>query len=67
MRNRLVLLAGWGLGTAPLQPLADALRGLDERLHVEIEPLPELPGSDPQAVWSIATGCKRSMYYIYDT
>lgn len=40
MRNRLVLLPGWGLGSAPLEPLAAALRGLDERLQVQIEPLP---------------------------
>lgn len=47
MRDRLILLPGWGLGTAPLQPLAAALRGLDPRLHVEIEPLPQLDSSDP--------------------
>ena len=47
MRDRLILLPGWGLGTAPLQPLAEALRGLDPRLHVEIEPLPVLDSSDP--------------------
>ena len=47
MRDRLILLPGWGLGTAPLQPLADALRGLDPRLHVQIEPLPLLDSNDP--------------------
>lgn len=47
MRDRLILLPGWGLGTAPLQPLADALRGLDPRLHVTIEPLPQLDSSNP--------------------
>lgn len=47
MRDRLILLPGWGLGIAPLQPLAEALRGLDPRLHVEIEPLPALDSSDP--------------------
>ncbi len=47
MRNRLVLLPGWGLGSAPLEPLAGALRGLDERLQVQIEPLPTLDSSDP--------------------
>lgn len=47
MRDRLILLPGWGLGTAPLEPLAAALRGLDPRLHVEIEPLPLLDSSDP--------------------
>lgn len=47
MRDRLILLPGWGLGTAPLEPLAAALRGLDPRLHVEIEPLPLLDSSNP--------------------
>ena len=47
MRDRLILLPGWGLGVAPLQPLADALRGLDPRLHVQIESLPLLDSSDP--------------------
>ncbi len=50
MRDRLILLPGWGLGTAPLEPLAAALRGLAPRLHVEIEPLPLLGSSDP-AEW----------------
>lgn len=48
MRDRLILLPGWGLGTSPLEPLAAALRGLDEHLRVEIEPLPELDSSDLQ-------------------
>lgn len=47
MRDRLILLPGWGLGIAPLQPLTEALRGLDPRLHVEIEPLPVLVSSAP--------------------
>jgi pimeloyl-[acyl-carrier protein] methyl ester esterase len=47
MRDRLILLPGWGLGTAPLQPLADALSGLDPHLHVQLEPLPQLQSSDP--------------------
>ncbi|MCQ2994907.1 alpha/beta fold hydrolase [Pseudomonas syringae] len=46
MRDRLILLPGWGLGISPLEPLAAALRGLDEHLRVEIEPLPELDSSD---------------------
>lgn len=50
MRDRLILLPGWGLGTAPLQPLAEALRGLDPQLRVEIEPLPLLDSADP-AEW----------------
>ncbi|WP_426781523.1 alpha/beta fold hydrolase [Pseudomonas syringae] len=40
MRDRLILLPGWGLGVSPLEPLAAALRGLDEHLRVEVEPLP---------------------------
>jgi len=63
MRDRLILLPGWGLGVSPLEPLAAALQGLDEHLHVEIEPLPQLDSSDlrdwlaelderiPQDVW----------------
>ncbi|MEW2924670.1 alpha/beta fold hydrolase [Pseudomonas juntendi] len=46
MRNRLVLLPGWGLGTAALEPLAASLRAQDPRLQVELMPLPELPHSD---------------------
>ena len=46
MRDRLVLLPGWGLGVSPLEPLAVALRGLDEHLRVEIEPLPVLLSAD---------------------
>lgn len=42
MRDRLILLPGWGMGISPLEPLAAALRGLDEYLRVEIEPLPVL-------------------------
>ncbi len=56
MRDRLILLPGWGLGTAPLQPLAEALRGLDPRLHVDIEPLPTLDSSNGSG--SIST-CRR--------
>ena len=46
MRDRLILLPGWGLGISPLEPLAAALQGLDEHLRVEIEPLPALTSSD---------------------
>ncbi|WP_273825985.1 MULTISPECIES: alpha/beta fold hydrolase [Pseudomonas] len=46
MRDRLILLPGWGLGISPLEPLAAALRGLDEHLRVEIEPLPALAGGE---------------------
>ncbi|MCK6188884.1 alpha/beta fold hydrolase [Pseudomonas sp. EYE_354] len=46
MRDQLILLPGWGLGVSPLEPLAAALRGLDERLQVQIEPLPVLDSSD---------------------
>ena len=48
MRNRLILLPGWGLGVSPMEPLAAALQGLDEHLKVDIEPLPELDSSDLQ-------------------
>lgn len=47
MRDRLILLPGWGLGVSPLEPLAAALHGLDEHLRVEIEPLPALLSNDP--------------------
>lgn len=46
MRDRLILLPGWGLGISPMEPLAAALQGLDERLRVEVEPLPELESGD---------------------
>ncbi|MBA1201674.1 alpha/beta fold hydrolase [Pseudomonas capeferrum] len=49
MRNRLVLLPGWGLGTAALEPLAASLRAQDPYLQVELAPLPELAVSDPHA------------------
>jgi len=49
MRNRLILLPGWGLGTASLEPLAASLRGQDPRLHVELMPLPELAEREPDA------------------
>lgn len=39
MTERLILLPGWGLGSAPLQPLVDAL---GSQLQVDIEPLPPL-------------------------
>ncbi|MEX3774242.1 alpha/beta fold hydrolase [Pseudomonas sp. MYb118] len=48
MRDRLILLPGWGLGISVLEPLAAALQGLDEHLRVEIEPLPEVDSSDPE-------------------
>jgi len=46
MRNRLILLPGWGLGVSPLEPLAAALHGLNEHLQVQIEPLPALEASE---------------------
>jgi pimeloyl-[acyl-carrier protein] methyl ester esterase len=49
MRNRLILLPGWGLGTAALEPLAASLRAQDARLQVELAPLPELADADVQA------------------
>ncbi|WP_277960625.1 alpha/beta fold hydrolase [Pseudomonas sp. RIT-To-2] len=50
MRDRLILLPGWGMGPEPLQPLVAALHGLDERLQVQIQPLPE-PGTSEVADW----------------
>lgn len=50
MHNRLVLLPGWGLGVAPLQPLAAALQVLDTHLQVQIEPLPQI-GSSSLPEW----------------
>ncbi|MGV8841704.1 MAG: alpha/beta fold hydrolase [Pseudomonas sp.] len=47
MAERLFFLPGWGLGFAPLQPLVDALQGLDAQLRVQIEPLPNLDSSAP--------------------
>lgn len=46
MRNRLILLPGWGLGVSPMEPLAAALHGLNEHLRVQVEPLPALDSSD---------------------
>lgn len=46
MRNRLILLPGWGLGCAPLEPLVAALQGLQPQLRVQIEPLPLLDSLD---------------------
>ncbi|MNC28637.1 Pimeloyl-[acyl-carrier protein] methyl ester esterase [compost metagenome] len=46
--NRLILLPGWGLGPAALQPLVDALNGLG--LSSELAALPALTSSDPE-VW----------------
>jgi pimeloyl-[acyl-carrier protein] methyl ester esterase len=48
MRKHLILLPGWGLGSAPLAPLAETLRVLDPMLRVDIEPLPERASGDPR-------------------
>ncbi|TDF82926.1 alpha/beta fold hydrolase [Pseudomonas sp. H9] len=48
MRNRLVLLPGWGLGRSALQPLVAALRAIDPGLQVEIHDLPNLVSSEPK-------------------
>jgi len=50
MHERLILLPGWALGTAPLSALAEALRRLDSSLEAEIAELPTLASCDP-AVW----------------
>jgi hypothetical protein len=38
MRDQLILLPGWGLGSAPLEPLRDALLEQAPHLNVQIEP-----------------------------
>jgi pimeloyl-[acyl-carrier protein] methyl ester esterase len=43
MPSSLILLPGWGLGSAPLVPLAKALAG---QVQVDIEPLPALEHAD---------------------
>ena len=48
MRDHLILLPGWGLGSAPLEPLRDALHEREPHLNVLIEPLPSL---DDAADW----------------
>lgn len=67
MRDHLILLPGWGLGSAPLEPLRDALLEQAPHLDVRIEPLPpeddaaawldaldeELPGDAWLAGWSL--------------
>jgi pimeloyl-[acyl-carrier protein] methyl ester esterase len=40
MADTLVLLPGWGLGPAAMEPLAQALRVAMPHLRVEVEPLP---------------------------
>lgn len=49
MRNHLILLPGWGLGCAALEPLAASLRAQDAGLKVELARLPDLVSDDPQA------------------
>ncbi|SDI28715.1 alpha/beta fold hydrolase [Pseudomonas panipatensis] len=67
MRDQLILLPGWGLGSAPLEPLRDALLEQAPHLAVRIEPLPleadarvwldvldeELPGDTWLGGWSL--------------
>lgn len=50
MRDRLILLPGWGLGRAALEPLAASLRAQDSALQVELVDLPALAESDV-SVW----------------
>ncbi|WP_110971504.1 alpha/beta fold hydrolase [Pseudomonas huaxiensis] len=50
MRNHLILLSGWGLGSAALEPLAASLRAQDAGLQVELVALPEWVTDDPN-VW----------------
>lgn len=49
MRNHLILLPGWGLGSAALEPLAASLRAQDSGLRVELARLPNVVDSDPHA------------------
>ncbi|SDO34319.1 alpha/beta fold hydrolase [Pseudomonas jinjuensis] len=61
MRDQLILLPGWGLGCAPLEPLREALLEQAPHLNVQIEPLPaigeaadwldELNDSIPHDAW----------------
>ncbi|MCV2216719.1 alpha/beta fold hydrolase [Thauera sp. Sel9] len=46
MREHLILLPGWGLGSLLLEGLAETLRGLEPMLRVDIEPLPELASGE---------------------
>ncbi|CAM3645683.1 alpha/beta fold hydrolase [Pseudomonas wadenswilerensis] len=48
MRNHLILLPGWGLGSSALQPLVATLRAIDPGLRVEIQALPSLVSSNPE-------------------
>lgn len=45
--NRLILLPGWGLGPAALQPLVEALNA--QGLPTELAELPALDSADPEA------------------
>ncbi len=47
MSNTLILLPGWGLGSAALQPLGESLRALGQ-LSVELVELPALTSGKPQ-------------------
>lgn len=47
MRDRLILLPGWALGPAALEPLRDALSERAPHLNIEIEALPDL--AQPEA------------------
>ena len=46
MRNHLILLPGWSLGSAALEPLAASLRAQDAGLRVELAALPNLVSDD---------------------
>lgn len=51
MRDHLILLPGWGLGSAPLEPLRDALHEREPHLNVLIEPLPSLAAAEALLEW----------------
>lgn len=46
MRDRLILLPGWGFAPQALLPLSEALQSLDPQLDVQLEPLPPMPSHD---------------------
>lgn len=48
MVEQLILLPGWGLGCAPLEPLHAALREEMPDIPVTIAPLPSLASTDPR-------------------
>ncbi len=50
MSKQIVLLAGWGLGAAPLQGLAQALLAVLPDYSVQVQMLPNMDGHDTAAI-----------------